>query len=537
MAGLGWGVAPLLLYPPSSLTHQVALVFITGGMMLGASSLLAPRHEAFLAYLIPAGLGASGRLLLQGDETHLVMGFLAAIFSAAIIATTYRISATIESSLFLQFEKRELVGDLLSAQAQREALNQALERRVEERTGELRETAERLRAEIAQRRQVEDELLRARKLESLGVLAGGIAHDFNNFLAVVQGNTELVKTRLPPDSPAQTHLTQTLEACRRATFLSGQLLTFAKGGAPVRQVVSVAKLVTDAVCLARAGAPITISTEIDREVRPVRADPGQIGQVLQSILLNARQSMPHGGIVEVRAENCVGAKGPYAGQYVRISIRDFGCGIAPENLPRIFDPYFTTKREGAGLGLATAYAIVAKHGGQISVESKEGAGSIFVIDLPSCEDVSESAPSAAEPVSTTYSGKGRILIMDDEEAIRSLLAEVLKELGYQVETARDGAEAIAGFEDARASGRGFDAVVLDLTVSGGMGGVEAAAKLKELEPGVKLIVSSGYADAPVMSEYATYGFEDVIPKPWTSRIVSEVFRKVLTASPQSRREP
>jgi CheY-like chemotaxis protein len=182
--------------------------------------------------------------------------------------------------------------------------------------------------------------------------------------------------------------------------------------------------------------------------------------------------------------------------------------------------------------LATAYAIVAKHGGQITVESQLGVGSVFAIDLPSCEETME--PEAPRPTAA-HTGKGRILVMDDEEAIRGLMAAVLRQLGYEVETAREGAEAVSCYEEAKAGGRGFDAVVLDLTVSGGMGGVDAAAKLKTIHPAAKLIVSSGYADAPVMSEFAAYGFEAVIPKPWTSKVVSEVFRKVLGDTPEPKR--
>ena len=375
-----------------------------------------------------------------------------------------------------------------------------------------------------QREQVEEQLLRARKLESLGVMAGGIAHDFNNFLTVVQGNIEMAKLQLPPDEPVQAILDQTASACQRATFLSSQLLTFAKGGAPVRRLVSIADLVMEAVHLARAGAQTSIDVNIAEDLQCAEVDPGQIGQVLHNILLNARQAMPEGGIIEVHAANLVVADAPGAGRRVRISIRDYGCGIAADVLPRIFDPYFTTKTGGSGLGLATAYAIVAKHGGNLSVESEPGNGTRFTIDLPA----SQERPSPQAPIVTrVQSGTERLLVMDDEAALRKLLDAVLTRLGYEVVTARDGAEAIALFEDAKASGRGFDAALLDLTVSGGMGGVEAAARLKELDPSLKLIVSSGYSDAPVISDFRKYGFDAVIPKPWKIAEVSQVFRRVL----------
>ena len=306
------------------------------------------------------------------------------------------------------------------------------------------------------------------------------------------------------------------------------MLTFAKGGAPVRRVVSVATLVMDAVHLIRAGAPISIEVNIAEDLWFAEVDPGQIGQVLHNILLNARQAMPEGGIIEVRAENAVLQNSPDADPWVRISIRDYGCGIPADVLPRIFDPYFTTKPGGSGLGLATAYAIVAKHGGHIAVDSKPGEGTVFTVDLPA----SHETPAPQAPiVAHIQTGTERILVMDDEEALRNLLKAVLTKLGYEVQTARDGAEAIALYEAAKAAGRGFDAVLLDLTVSGGMGGMEAAAKLKELDPSSKLIVSSGYSDAAVMSDFARYGFDAVIPKPWTATQVSEVFRRVLVGNP------
>jgi signal transduction histidine kinase/ActR/RegA family two-component response regulator len=530
LAGVGWGGAGILLYPHAQRNHQLFLVFVLGGMMLGAASLLAPRQEAFLAFLIPAGIGPALRLLLDGDETHFAMGLLAVVFTLAVVVTTYRINRTVSSSLELQFENRELVEDLTAAKHQAEALNQALEQRVEERTAELLQSAEQLRAEIAQRRQMEEELLRARKLESLGVLAGGIAHDFNNFLAIVQGNTEIAKSHIDPSDGVQENLDQTMEACRRAAFLSSQLLTFAKGGAPVRRAAPIGKLVSDAVRLARAGAPTSVAVQIAEDLGCAMVDPDQIGQVLHNILLNARQSMPDGGMIEVRVENAAPATPCEAGR-IHISIRDYGCGIPGDILPRIFDPYFTTKPGGNGLGLATAYAIVAKHDGHITVDSTPGEGTVFTIDLPAVAE--EPTPEADAPAGfPAQGGAERVLVMDDESAIRKLFRAVLGDLGYEVHTARDGAEAIAIYEAARATGKRFDAVLLDLTVSGGMGGVETAAKLKEIDPTARLIVSSGYADAPVMSDFAGYGFDGVIPKPWTTKMVAEVFRKVLAPQPE-----
>jgi signal transduction histidine kinase/ActR/RegA family two-component response regulator len=529
LTGAGWGAAGILLFPAAHLTNQVFLVFVLGGMMLGASSLLAPRPEAFLAFLIPAGLGPAIRLSLEGDETHLAMGLLAGVFTLAILITTGRIYRMVETSLRLQIENRDLVGDLRSANQETAALNQALEVRVQERTAELHQSAEQLRAEIAHREQAEEELLRARKLESLGVLAGGIAHDFNNFLTVVQGNIEVAKTQLKEQEAAQEFLDQAAGACRRAKFLSSQLLTFAKGGAPVRRVVSVAELVTDAVQLARTGSPVGIEVTIAEDLWSAKVDPGQIGQVLHNILLNARQAMPGGGTIEVQAEN-VGLQDTSGegDRQVRISIRDYGRGISADVLRRIFDPYFTTKPGGAGLGLATAYAIVLKHGGHIAVESAPETGTVVTVDLPASLETPLPETSTAAPIQT---GTERLLVMDDEESLRILFKAVLSQLGYVVQTAGDGAEAVALYQAARAAGAGFDAVLLDLTVIGGMGGMEAAARLKQLDPSAKLIVSSGYSDAPVMSHYSDYGFDAVILKPWTVKEISDVLRGVLVENP------
>ena len=453
------------------------------------------------------------------------MGLLAAVFTVATLVTAWRLHSTIVSSLNLQFENHDLLQDLQAAKNHADALNEQLEIRVQERTAELQQSTEQLRAETAQREQVEEELFRARKLESLGVMAGGIAHDFNNFLTVVQGNIELAKMDLAPGSPVQQVLDQTASACARAAFLSSQLLTFAKGGAPVRRLYSVARLVMDAVDLARAGTQTSIDVNISNDLWFAEVDPSQIGQVLHNILLNARQAMPESGIIEVYAENILDNP---SDPRVKISIRDYGHGIPADVLPRIFDPYFTTKPGGSGLGLATAYAIIGKHGGTLSVESKPGGGTLFTIELPASQErLAPESPS----VDDVLSGTGRILIMDDDEALRKLLKTVLTTLGYEVHTSRDGAEAIALCEYAKASGRGFDAVLLDLTVSGGMGGVEAAAKLKELDPYLKLIVSSGYSHAPVMADFRRHGFDDVVPKPWTIPELSTVLRRVLAPHP------
>jgi CheY-like chemotaxis protein len=295
----------------------------------------------------------------------------------------------------------------------------------------------------------------------------------------------------------------------------------------VRRVVSVAELVLEAVHLARADGTVGISVDLAANLQPAEIDPGQIGQVLHNVLLNARQSMPMGGIVEVTAANVIrqDTGGSHA-QYVSITIRDYGTGIPADVLPRIFDPYFTTKPHSTGLGLTSAYSIVRKHGGRISVHSEPGHGTLVTIDLPASQ-ASVARPAPAGPARSV--GPRKLLVMDDEAGIRKLLKAALGALGHEVTCARDGAEAIALYEAARASGRGYDAVLLDLTVKGGMGGLDTAARLKETDASAKLIVSSGYSDSPVLSDFRKYGFDDMLPKPWTPAQLAEVFQRVLAS--------
>lgn len=400
--------------------------------------------------------------------------------------------------------------------------------RVAERTAELQQANELLAAEINQRKQVEEELLRAHKLEALAVLAGGIAHDFNNFLTIVQGNTDLAKIHMKPGDPVCDILQQTDTACKRAASLASQLLTFGKGGAPIVRTTSVAQLLAASVDLARAGSQVRFDLAIPDDLWSAEIDVGQISQVFHNVLLNARQALAEGGVVEVRAENVAIEEGVMfirAGKYVRIVIRDNGCGIPAEILPKIFDPYFTTKDSGSGLGLATAYSIVNKHHGHIGADSTVDQGTTFYIHLPA----SEMSP-VAQPATVVRKGTGRILVMDDEEAIRTLLRLMMQQLGYEVQCASDGAEAVALFAKAKVLGHGFVGVLLDLTVPGRMGGKEAAVEIRKIDPSAKLIVSSGYADAPILSEFQTYGFDDVMRKPYTLVELSDVLARVIGAN-------
>ena len=379
--------------------------------------------------------------------------------------------------------------------------------------------------DITTRKQIEEELFRGRKLESLGVLAGGIAHDFNNFLTIIAGNIALAKMHLKPADQVCDILEQAAVACNRAKSLALQLLTFGKGGAPVKRPSPLCGVLKDVVDLARAGATATINLTIGGDLWSAEIDTEQISQALYNILLNARQAMPEGGIIEVRAENVVFDADSLTrrnGRYVMISVRDHGCGIAADVLPRIFDPYFTTKKSGSGLGLATVHAIIAKHDGHITVQSILGEETTFSVYLPACQAVQPAESGVGQQMET---GSGRVLVMDDEEALRILLAQILKRLGYEVECARDGAEAIKLYQKAKDSGRRFDVVLVDLTIPGGIGGEEVAARLRKIDDSVVLIVSSGYSNTPIMSEFRKYGFDDALSKPWSPVDLSEVLRR------------
>lgn len=389
--------------------------------------------------------------------------------------------------------------------------------------------------DITDRKKMEAELLKAQKLESIGVLAGGIAHDFNNILTAILLNISLAKMKVDPEDEIFKNLDEAEKASLRAKDLTQQLLTFSRGGAPIKKTASIAELVKDSANFALRGSNVRCEFSIPEDLWVVEVDEGQMSQVIHNLILNAQQAMPEGGVIKVTAENkMVGPEGGQGlplpmGPYIKLSISDQGTGIPTEHLPKIFDPYFTTKQKGSGLGLATTYSIIKKHDGYIGVESKLGVGTTFYIYLPASQKKTPLHKDSTKAGIETYSemSKKRILVMDDEEILREVISQILEQMGYEVELSRDGVEAIELYKKAMELHQPFEVVIMDLTIPGGMGGKETLRRLLEINPQVKAIVSSGYSNDPIMAEYKQYGFRGVIAKPYKIEELSQTLQKVI----------
>ncbi len=377
-------------------------------------------------------------------------------------------------------------------------------------------------------RLTERELLKIEKLSSLGLLAGGIAHDLNNVLAVILGNLSLASMTIKDDELTRKSLAEAEQAGFRARDLAKQLLTFARGGTPIKELASIAELIHDSAIFSTAGTQARCEIEAPPNLWPVEVDPSQISQVIQNLVINAVQAMPQGGVVKINARNVtLPEDNPFSlkrGRYIKIEVEDQGIGIWPDQLAKIFDPYFTTKQKGSGLGLTTSYSILKNHDGHITVDSAVGQGTTFSLYLPAAAKKYVPEPEAETEL---HRGKGRILVMDDEEMIRNNVGLMLNHLGYDADFAEDGDQALALYAQARGSKAPFDAVIMDLTVPGGMGGRETITRLLELDPQAKAIVFSGYADDPILSNFQEFGFLGFIKKPYSIGDVSEALYKVF----------
>jgi len=382
--------------------------------------------------------------------------------------------------------------------------------------------------DITEHRRMENELIKMHKLESLGILAGGIAHDFNNILTALTGNLSMARMHVEPGGKVHKRIEEAEKASMRARDLTQQLLTFSKGGEPIKQLVSISELIIDSSQFVLRGSNVKCEFDLPADLWLVELDEGQISQVLNNLLINADQAMPEGGIINIHAENVhIGSNmvpSLKEGDYVSVSVKDQGSGISEKYLTKIFDPYFSTKHKGHGLGLATAYSIVNKHHGLLEVDSELGKGAEFRFCLPASLQNEVRQASVGEDI---HIGKGFVLLMDDEEVIREVGKKMLEHMGYHVKTASDGRQTIELYSMAMQDNIPFDAVIMDLTVPGGMGGKETMEKLLNIDPSATVIVSSGYANDPIMSNYKQYGFSGMVPKPYKIEDLSNILKSLL----------
>jgi len=393
---------------------------------------------------------------------------------------------------------------------------------------QVRAQTEQIRRQLENEARLQAELERSSRLESLGVLAGGIAHDFNNLLTTILGNLGLAAMDERVMAAAGDCISEAERGAKRARDITQQLLTFAKGGDPIRTTVSLPEIITEAANFARHGSNVRLDFDFPPDLPPGDVDAGQISRVIHNLVINAVQAMPEGGVVSCALVAVdLGADEVDRlpeGRYLRLTVSDTGVGIPPENLARIFDPYFSTKSKNNGLGLATVRSIVKKHLGHIEAESHVGRGTTFRLWLPAARPAQPSALlPAARPAVT---GPARVLVMDDEEVIRRVAGRMLSLAGHQVAFAPDGAEAVRTYLAARSSGQPFDLVIFDLTVPGGMGGKDALQEILRSDPGVRGVASSGYSNDPVMANPATFGFRSCLPKPYD---MPDLFRAINEA--------
>ena len=384
--------------------------------------------------------------------------------------------------------------------------------------------------DVTERNQIEASKDRMDKLESVGKLAGGIAHDFNNLLTGIMGNISLLKEQLGSVSRACDRLEDTEIAAIRAKEIAQELLSLSKGGEPIKHDVSVQELLRTCAHFSFQGSKVKYNYHFPDDLPLIDGDPGQISRVFFNLFINAKDAMPEGGSVEVSAANYrIDQLGPNTlapGKYVMISVKDSGPGIPSDVLPKIFEPYFTTKKAGAGMGLYVVYATIKRHGGTIEVESTVGQGTTFRVYIPA----SDAAPAKtlerlAVKKDLACQNNARVLVMDDQDAVLDVTCDILHELGYEVGMARDGNEALQQYRASMENGRKYDLVIMDLTIPQGMGGKEAIKRLLEIDPHARAVVSSGYSEDSIMANYKEYGFIGVLPKPFRMDDLVNAVRK------------
>ncbi len=389
--------------------------------------------------------------------------------------------------------------------------------------------------DVTEHKKLEDKVAKSSNFASLGLLAGGLAHDFNNILTVIVGNINLAMLSIKDDKSALETLSNAEHASLQARDLTQQLLVFSKGGAPIKETVSIAEIIKESMRFILRGSKVKCAYDINDDLWAVDVDKGQMNQIFNNLTINALQAMPDGGQLEIQAKNrnIWDENGEWGfilpkGKYVKISFKDSGVGISEDNLKKIFDPYFTSKEKGNGLGLATTCSIVKKHGGFINVESELGKGTTFFIYVPaSTKDIMLKKEVKG---AIAYSNGEKVLLMDDEEVIREIGKRILEYLKYEVVIANDGKDAIEKYKIAKEYNKPFDAIILDLTVSGHMGGAEAIKEIVNIDHGVKAIVSGGVPTDPVLVNFKEYGFKDAISKPYNIEKLSNVLHNVVTST-------
>lgn len=378
------------------------------------------------------------------------------------------------------------------------------------------------------RKKIEKEYNRIERLESLGTLAGGIAHDFNNILTGIMGNISVIKFKA--DQHSQFLLQEALKACYQAKNLTKQLLTFSSGGDPIIETASIPEIIKDSAEFALRGSNVKCNYHFSDNLWMVNIDKGQINQVVHNLIINADQAMPRGGEVDIYSENVELKKEMEnflpPGRYVEIKVQDQGTGIDPENFSKIFDPYFSTKKDGSGLGLATTHSIIKKHKGYITAQSVVGEGTTFIIYLPAAEKtITKPEPQILHI--TDIPPDLKILLMDDEKLILNTVKNILESYNIEVDCVDEGYQAVEKYRELLEQHQGYDAVILDLTVPGGMGGRETVKAILEIDPEARIIASSGYSNDPLMANYLEYGFKGVILKPYTSNDLMRVIIQTI----------
>ncbi len=382
---------------------------------------------------------------------------------------------------------------------------------------------------------MEEQIRKTARLESLGVLAGGIAHDFNNVLMAIKSNVSFARSLDIPGAERQEALADVEDAVRRGRDLTQQLLTFSRGGAPIKRDAPMGDLLADVTAFVLRGTGVRLELDVSPDLMSVAVDRSQMSQVIENLVVNAKQAMPDGGVLRITACNVdvdeeMGLHLPL-GRYLRMSFEDEGPGIPASDFPRLFDPFFSTKAGGTGLGLSIVHSVVRRHGGTVVVRSAASKGACFDVYLPAAAQASEAPLLPSEPPR----GSARILLMDDDPTVRRAMQRALSLMGYRVDLAVDGNEAVAAYERALAGPAPYALAILDLTVVGGTGGKEAAQKLRRVDPGAVIVVSSGYSDEGILADPHAHGFDACLPKPYDEQELAHVLRRVFSrhAKPDS----